>query len=270
MRGSGRLLVAGGGGGVGRVDARRGRRERPGSMRWSRVASAIGAERRRLRRVCDLLCALPAATGGPTLFAKNSDRPPDERQVLRVAPATARRRDRRGPPTSSSPPHPTATLGVFGSRPAWGWGLEQGVNEAGRRGRQRHDLHHARPADGARRAHRHGPRAARARAVRPGRRRRRADRAAAARGRAGRVRARRGAPAVLVVVPPRRPGRAPSWWRRRATRWRSRRSTESARPRTARRSPRFDADHRHPRQPVEPLVDPRLARVAGASWPSSR
>ena len=80
--------------------------------------------------MCDLLCALPAATGGPTLFAKNSDRPPDEQQVFELHPA---RRD--GATTRAThvelPAHPTDTLRVFGSRPTWGWGLEQGVNEAG-------------------------------------------------------------------------------------------------------------------------------------------
>ena len=80
--------------------------------------------------MCDLLCALPAATGGPTLFAKNSDRPPDEQQVFELHPA---RRD--GATLRAThvelPAHPTDTLRVFGSRPSWGWGLEQGVNEAG-------------------------------------------------------------------------------------------------------------------------------------------
>jgi hypothetical protein len=80
--------------------------------------------------VCDLLCALPSATDGVTLFAKNSDRPPDEQQVLewlapRVDDGTTRATH------VELPAHPTATLGVVGSRPAWGWGLEHGVNEAG-------------------------------------------------------------------------------------------------------------------------------------------
>lgn len=80
--------------------------------------------------MCDLLCALPAATGGSALFAKNSDRPPEEVQVLEwLAP----RRDEGALRAThvTLPAHPAATLGVLGSRPAWGWGLEQGVNEAG-------------------------------------------------------------------------------------------------------------------------------------------
>ena len=59
--------------------------------------------------MCDLLCALPAATGGPTLFAKNSDRPPDEQQVFELHPA---RRD--GATLRAThvelPAHPTDTL----------------------------------------------------------------------------------------------------------------------------------------------------------------
>jgi hypothetical protein len=79
--------------------------------------------------VCDLLCALPAATGHPTLFAKNSDRPPAERQVLEWFPP---RVDSALRATHVSvPPHPTTTFGVLGSRPVWGWGLEHGVNVAG-------------------------------------------------------------------------------------------------------------------------------------------
>lgn len=80
--------------------------------------------------MCDLLCALPSTTDGVTLFAKNSDRPPGEQQVLewlapRVDEGTTRATH------IELPAHPAATLGVVGSRPAWGWGLEHGVNEAG-------------------------------------------------------------------------------------------------------------------------------------------
>jgi hypothetical protein len=79
--------------------------------------------------VCDLLCALPGATDGPTLFAKNSDRPPEERQVFE---RHARRTETVTEATHVRlAGHSGETLAVFGSRPAWGWGLEQGVNETG-------------------------------------------------------------------------------------------------------------------------------------------
>jgi len=81
--------------------------------------------------VCDLLVALPNATaGGRTLFAKNSDRPPTEQQVLAWLPPRREATTRTtyleidGPPGGES-------LGVLGSRPEWMWGLEHGVNEAG-------------------------------------------------------------------------------------------------------------------------------------------
>lgn len=80
--------------------------------------------------MCDLLCALPDATSGVTLFAKNSDRPPEESQVFEwLAP----RRDVAVVHAThvDVPAHAADTLGVFGSRPTWGWGLEQGVNERG-------------------------------------------------------------------------------------------------------------------------------------------
>ncbi len=80
--------------------------------------------------MCDLLCALPSATGGATLFAKNSDRPPDEAQVVGWLPP---RTDVEGTTATHVmvQAHSGPTLGVLGSRPAWGWGLEHGVNTAG-------------------------------------------------------------------------------------------------------------------------------------------
>ena len=80
--------------------------------------------------MCDLLCALPPATGGPTLFAKNSDRPFGERQVLEFLSPRLDTSAVRATHVALAP-HPTPTLGVLGSRPAWGWGLEHGVNLAG-------------------------------------------------------------------------------------------------------------------------------------------
>lgn len=81
--------------------------------------------------VCDSLCVLgPAAGDGRTWFAKSSDRPPGEAQRLEWHPP---RRDddavRATHVEVASCDRPT--LGVLGSRPAWMWGLEHGVNEAG-------------------------------------------------------------------------------------------------------------------------------------------
>lgn len=81
--------------------------------------------------MCDCLVAMPQATGGPfTLFAKNSDRPPAERQVVHWSPP---RRDSGTLRTThiDVDAHPFLTLGCVLSRPAWGWGAEHGVNEAG-------------------------------------------------------------------------------------------------------------------------------------------
>lgn len=81
--------------------------------------------------MCDCLVALPSVTAkGTTLFAKNSDRPPGESQVLERYPATT-----RAEPIRATHIHVDAgdgeTIGVVGSRPWWMWGLEHGVNEAG-------------------------------------------------------------------------------------------------------------------------------------------
>ena len=81
--------------------------------------------------MCDCLVALaPATAAGRTLWAKNSDRPPDEAQRLEWHPP---RRD-QGPVRATHvevAPARRATLGVLGSRPWWMWGFEHGVNEAG-------------------------------------------------------------------------------------------------------------------------------------------
>ena len=81
--------------------------------------------------MCDVLVALPGATAGAALFAKNSDRPPGERQVVVWNPA----RDDRGGATRATfvdvPAHPGMTFAGVLSRPAWCWGAEHGVNEAG-------------------------------------------------------------------------------------------------------------------------------------------
>ncbi|MGE0000272.1 MAG: hypothetical protein AB7U39_25425 [Ilumatobacteraceae bacterium] len=81
--------------------------------------------------MCDCLVALPPATGtGGTLFAKNSDRPPDEVQRLTWSPA---RRDREPVQAThvSVHPHDGETLACLLSVPSWCWGAEHGVNVAG-------------------------------------------------------------------------------------------------------------------------------------------
>ena len=81
--------------------------------------------------MCDCLVALPRATAeGRTIFAKNSDRPPDEPQRIEWLP----------PQYEDGPVRTThieiegagsETVGVLVSRPWWLWGVEHGVNEAG-------------------------------------------------------------------------------------------------------------------------------------------
>ncbi|HEY0519487.1 MAG TPA: C69 family dipeptidase [Ilumatobacteraceae bacterium] len=81
--------------------------------------------------MCDCLVALPSATGQPlALFAKNSDRPPDERQRIEWVPP---RRDRSAVRATHIDVEPFAmeTIGCVISRPEWCWGAEHGINEAG-------------------------------------------------------------------------------------------------------------------------------------------
>jgi secernin len=80
--------------------------------------------------MCDCLVALPGATGGPTIFAKNSDRPPAERQLIEWSPSRLDADDVRATHLTVHP-HGSATLACVLSRPQWCWGAEHGVNEAG-------------------------------------------------------------------------------------------------------------------------------------------
>jgi secernin len=73
--------------------------------------------------VCDTLCVVREAG---TLFAKSSDRPVDEVQVVEALPA----RPAGGTLRTQYLDIPDAgACAILGSRPAWLWGLEHGVNE---------------------------------------------------------------------------------------------------------------------------------------------
>lgn len=81
--------------------------------------------------MCDVLVALaPVAAGGATLFAKNSDRPPAERQAIEWSPSRSDHRALRTTHLEIQPHHGSTHACVL-SRPVWGWGAEHGVNEAG-------------------------------------------------------------------------------------------------------------------------------------------
>jgi dipeptidase len=75
--------------------------------------------------VCDTLCAI-----GPdgALFAKNSDRPSAEVQLIESHPARLSGGQLR---TTHIEVPDAGALAVVGARPEWGWGFEHGVNEHG-------------------------------------------------------------------------------------------------------------------------------------------
>jgi Peptidase family C69 len=81
--------------------------------------------------MCDSLVALPVATDGRTmLFAKNSDRPPDEVQVVENLTEARSTGPVRCTWIDVEPPR-AVSLACVVSRPSWCWGVEHGVNEAG-------------------------------------------------------------------------------------------------------------------------------------------
>lgn len=77
--------------------------------------------------MCD---TLGFAGNGKSIFAKNSDRSPNEPQVLEYIPAT-KNSDGELELTYMSIPQVKETHGVLISRPVWLWGAEMGVNDCG-------------------------------------------------------------------------------------------------------------------------------------------
>jgi dipeptidase len=81
---------------------------------------------------CDTLVATATGTAdGSVIFAKNSDRLPDECQHLRVFPARDRDRGAAVRCQYVTLPQVRHTHRVLGSQPFWLWGFEHGVNERG-------------------------------------------------------------------------------------------------------------------------------------------
>ncbi|MCU1399163.1 MAG: dipeptidase [Acidimicrobiales bacterium] len=80
--------------------------------------------------MCDSLVALaPSTARGVTLFAKNSDRPPGEVQDIEWSPSRTEASTRVTHITVDGLDTPTVRAVI--SRPRWCWGAEHGVNEAG-------------------------------------------------------------------------------------------------------------------------------------------
>ena len=83
-----------------------------------------------MTRVCDLLVALGGRTeSGATIFAKNSDRPPDERQFVESIPSRVESVTEATYISIPGADGPTRACVI--SRPEWGWGAEHGVNDRG-------------------------------------------------------------------------------------------------------------------------------------------
>lgn len=81
--------------------------------------------------MCDCLVALSAHTAdNHTLFAKNSDRPPTEAQFMRWNPSR-RDADVTRATYIEVEAHDDETLACAMSMPDWCWGAEHGINEAG-------------------------------------------------------------------------------------------------------------------------------------------
>ena len=81
--------------------------------------------------MCDTLVALaPMTLNGHTMLAKNSDREPNEAQLLTVLPHRTHREPRLKT-TYIDVDQVRETNAVLLCRPFWMWGAEMGVNEYG-------------------------------------------------------------------------------------------------------------------------------------------
>ena len=81
--------------------------------------------------MCDTFVALPAHTGGPLIFGMNSDREPNEAQVLEHHPPARHTAASRLRCTYIEIPQVRETHGVLLCRPFWMWGAEMGANDHG-------------------------------------------------------------------------------------------------------------------------------------------
>lgn len=82
--------------------------------------------------MCDIAVALPDSTRtGAVLFAKNSDRPARECQVLCHSPPRQSGSGDLIRCSYRSIPDAPLSLATVGTRPYWSWGYETGINEAG-------------------------------------------------------------------------------------------------------------------------------------------
>ena len=82
--------------------------------------------------MCDILIATrPATSNQIAIFAKNSDRPPNEGQLIDYLPAARHAKNTRLRCTYIEIPQVEKTHAVLLSRPFWMWGAEMGVNEHG-------------------------------------------------------------------------------------------------------------------------------------------
>ncbi len=82
--------------------------------------------------MCDTFVALPDATAdGSVIFAKNSDREPNEAQALEYYPAASYPAGSRVRCTYIEISQAPETYAILVSRPFWMWGAEMGANEKG-------------------------------------------------------------------------------------------------------------------------------------------
>jgi dipeptidase len=81
--------------------------------------------------MCDTVVVLPDASADSIVFfGKNSDRPPNEAQVVEYVPRKTHR-NKEVKCTYMSIPQVEETFAMYISRPFWMWGAEMGANEKG-------------------------------------------------------------------------------------------------------------------------------------------